>query len=321
MTQSQQPSQCAFIARYQWLKEQLAFDDRRLPRLTCERFQTWYEELHPEAISLIFPSAYMNNPASMFGHTFLRIDRKGQTESTRILAYTINYAARVPADAGLEYVFKGVFGGYHGYFSTVPYYMKVQEYRDIDNRDIWEYSLRFNPGQIRALLMHTWELGSGYFDYYFFKENCAYHILSLLEVADPTLHLTDQFVFWTIPVDTIRLVTGQNHLVKDITFRPSRSTQVKRKRESLTSAEEGLAESADPRCLIRADIGISEPFHRPTGLSVWIWRRIISNTNFLPGDPSAHDTQSLIPFSFDQQRSELKTSFRRLFHSAIYRVS
>lgn len=180
----------------------------------------------------------MNNPASMFGHTFLRIDHKGQTESTRILAYTINYAARVPPNAGIEYAVKGIFGGYHGFFSTVPYYMKVKEYRDIDNRDIWEYTLRFNREQIRKLLMHTWELGSGYFDYYFFKENCAYQILSLLEMADPTLHLTDQFVFWTIPVDTIRLVTSQNDLVDEVTFRPSRTTQIKRKRETLTSDEQ-----------------------------------------------------------------------------------
>ncbi|MCB9710366.1 MAG: DUF4105 domain-containing protein [Nitrospiraceae bacterium] len=28
------------------------------------------EELKPASISFIFPSAYMDNPASMFGHSF-----------------------------------------------------------------------------------------------------------------------------------------------------------------------------------------------------------------------------------------------------------
>ncbi len=125
---SRQPAQCAFIARYQWLKEKLSFDDDRLPPQPCERFHRWYVDFDAESVSLIYPSAYMNNPASMFGHTLLRIDQKGQTEQTRILAYTINYAAEVPPDAGVEYAIRGIFGGYKGYFSTIPYYLKVQEY-------------------------------------------------------------------------------------------------------------------------------------------------------------------------------------------------
>lgn len=234
---SKQPAQCAFIARYTWLKERLAFDEARLPPLPCERFHNWYGELNPIGISLIFPSAFMNNPASMFGHTLLRIDQKGQTEQTRILAYTINYAADVPADEGISYAVKGVFGGYKGYFSTVPYYLKVQEYRDIENRDIWEYRLNLTDDQIRRMLMHAWELGNAYFDYFFFKENCSYHLLSLLDIANPEWHLTDRFLFWTVPVDTIRAVAAQPGLVGDIVYRPSRSTQIKRKRERLSPDE------------------------------------------------------------------------------------
>jgi hypothetical protein len=37
---SQQPARCAFIARYQWLKETLDIDESRLPRQPCERFQS-----------------------------------------------------------------------------------------------------------------------------------------------------------------------------------------------------------------------------------------------------------------------------------------
>ncbi len=239
---SKQPAQCAFIARYHWLKEQLKFDPIRLPPLTCERFDRWYEDFEVDSISLIFPSAFLNNPASMFGHTLFRVDQKGQTEQTRILAYTINYAAEVPAGAGLAYPIRGIFGGYRGYFSTIPYYLKVQQYRDIENRDIWEYRLNLTDHQLRRFLMHAWELGNAYFDYFFFKENCSYHILALLDYADPTLHLTDEFVLWTVPADTIRLVVSKSGLVSDITYRPSRSTVIKRKRESLSGEERDLAQ-------------------------------------------------------------------------------
>jgi hypothetical protein len=234
---SQQPAQCALIARYHWLKDRLAFDDGRLPPVSCERFDRWYADFEVQSITLIFPSAFMNNPASMFGHTLLRVDQKGQTEQTRILAYTINYAADVPPDAGIAYPIRGIFGFYKGYFSTIPYYLKVQEYRDIENRDIWEYRLNFTPVQLRRFLMHAWELGNAYFDYFFFKENCSYHLLALLEYADPSLHLTDQFTFWTVPADTVRLIAAQPGLVSEIAYRPSRSTIIRRKRESLSSGE------------------------------------------------------------------------------------
>lgn len=239
---SKQPAQCAFAARYAWLKERLAFDPMRLEPLHCERFERWIEEFNAQSISLIFPSAFMNNPASMFGHTFLRIDQKGQTTQTRLLAYTINFAADVPPEEGMAFAVRGIFGGYRGYFSTIPYYLKVQEYRDIENRDIWEYRLNFSEQQVRRLLMHAWELGNAAFDYFFFKENCSYHLLSLLEYANPSLHLTDQFLFWTVPADTVRLLAAQPGLVSDIAFRPSRVTLIRRKREHLSEPEQGLVQ-------------------------------------------------------------------------------
>ena len=234
---SKQPAQCAFIARYHWLKEQLAIDETKLPLIHCERFDMWFNELNAESVTLIFASAFLDNPASMFGHTFLRVDQKGQTEQTRLLAYTINYAAEVPPDSGALYPIKGIFGGFKGYFTTPPYYLKVQEYRDIENRDIWEYRLHFSEHQVRRLLEHAWELGSTYFDYFFFKENCSYHILSLFEYADPALHLTDQFHVWTVPADTVRLIAAHPRLVEEIVYRPSRRTTIRRKWERLSTHE------------------------------------------------------------------------------------
>jgi hypothetical protein len=238
---SRQPAQCAFIARYHWLRERLQFDDSRLPKLACERFDRWFNDFEAQSITLIFPSAFLNNPASMFGHTFLRVDQRGQTDQTKILAQTVNYAAYVPPDAGLAYPIRGLFGGYSGYFSTYPYYLKVQEYRDIENRDIWEYRLNFTEPQVKRLLMHSWELGNAAFDYFFLKENCSYHLLALLEYADPTLHLTDKFFMWTVPADTVRLIASKPGLVTSIAYRPSRSNVIRRKRESLPASERELA--------------------------------------------------------------------------------
>ena len=235
---SRQPARCAFIARYEWLKSALAIDESRLPPEPCERFRSWYKELNPASLSLIFPAAFLNNPASSFGHLLLRVDQKGQTEATRILAYTINYAAELPPDTGMEYVYLGVFGGYTGYFSTMPYYLKAKEYGDFENRDIWEYRLNFTQDQLHRVLLHAWEMGNASFDYFFFKENCAYHILALLDLADPDLYLADRFLLYTFPSEGVRAIAATPYLVQDAVFRPSRRTRIMRGREAL-NADEG----------------------------------------------------------------------------------
>ncbi len=234
---SVEPAPCSFIARYHWLKQHVDLSYLQLSISSCQRYTRWVNELNPESVSVIFPSAYMNNPASMFGHTFLRINQIGQTSGTTILAYTINYAANVPPNPGIEYAFKGIFGWYHGRFSTLPYYMKIQEYQDLENRDMWEYQLTLTKKQTLRMLRHVWELRNIYFDYFFIKENCAYHLLSLLEVANPQLHLTEHFTFWTVPANTIRWIARQPGLVKATTFRPSQSTAIQRKYQSLTPGE------------------------------------------------------------------------------------
>lgn len=252
---SQQVAQCAFIARYQWLKEKLAIDDRRLAPQRCERFEFWYAEQKADSVTLVFPSAYLNNPASMFGHTLLRIDQKGQTEQTRILAYTLNFAADVPPGRDPLFPLKGIFGGLKGYFSTIPYYVKVREYGDIENRDIWEYRLHLAPAQIRRMLMHAWELGNAYFDYYFFKENCSYHLLSLLEVANPDWHLMDRFVFWTVPTDTVRAVTEQPGFVGEAVYRPARSTVIQWRRKQVSDEEfQWMQRIVDDPSLSRSEV-------------------------------------------------------------------
>ena len=77
-TDKAQNPQCRFIARYHWLKEELHFDPARMREHPCKRFDQWHAALDPHQITLVFPAAYLNNPASMYGHTLLRIDAKDQ---------------------------------------------------------------------------------------------------------------------------------------------------------------------------------------------------------------------------------------------------
>ena len=241
-TDRTQNPQCRFIARYHWLKQELQFDPRRLPEQPCGRYRRWRDTLDPGAVTLVFPAAYLNNPASLYGHTLLRIDGRDQDERTRLLSYAINYAAATDETNGLVFAVRGLFGGYPGLFGIGPYYVKVREYNDLENRDIWEYELNLDDAEIERLLMHVWELGPIRFDYFFFDENCSYHLLSLFDVARPGLRLTDEFPAWAIPADTVRAVVEQQGLLRRVTYRPARSTLLQHRQAQLSTAEVTLAE-------------------------------------------------------------------------------
>jgi hypothetical protein len=106
----------------------------------------------------------------------------------------------------------------------------VAEYSNIEHRDIWEYQLNLTEEEVRRLVMHVWELRDIYADYYFFDENCSFDLLLLLEVARPSLQLTDVFLdnkarFWVIPVDTIRVIK-ESGLITAEKYRPSQATRI-----------------------------------------------------------------------------------------------
>ncbi len=240
-TDKRQNPQCAFIARYHWLKSKLHFDPTRLPEQECRRFNNWYQAINPDQITLIFPAAYLNNPSSMFGHTLLRVDMPNQDERTRLLSYAINYAAETTETNGAIFAVKGLTGGYPGFFSIMPYYEKVKEYSDLENRDIWEYQLNFTHAEIRRLLEHAWELGPVRFDYYFFSENCSYQLLTLFDVARPGINLSQAFPAWAIPSDTVREVLNRKGLLKKAVYRPSSLTLLQHRLDQLDDGEQELA--------------------------------------------------------------------------------
>src|SRR5207302_9545050 len=144
-------------------------------------------------------------PSSTYGHTFLLLKKKGQG-GDELLDYAVNFAADLENDNGFLYAVKGLMGGYRGRFSTFPYYMKVQEYSNLESRDLWEYDLRLSEPEIERLMQHLWELGNVRIRYFFFNKNCSYYLIPLLEVVEPHRDFKKPFIFKTIPVDTIRAV-------------------------------------------------------------------------------------------------------------------
>ena len=234
-----QHPQCRFIARFEWLNEHLTFDKKLMPRYDCPGFNQWIANIDPTSATMIFTSYYLGDPGTMFGHTLIRINPQLERKNA-LLGHAIYYAADVDSRNTTlpEYVFNGVFGGYKGRFKIQPYYQTVQNYNEIQVRDIWEYDLNLNEIEVNRMMKHVWELESTHFDYFFFKENCSYQLLSLIEAARPSLHLQDDFFLWTIPIDTIKRLIAHQGIVKNTTYRPSRWNRLLQKLNLLTLLEQ-----------------------------------------------------------------------------------
>lgn len=234
----EQTAQCRYPARYQWLSSQVPGDLLPTnPAPSCPALDRFLAELSPSTISLIFPESYLKNPASLFGHTFLRIDPTGKSRRNVLLGYAVNFGARTKDPIGLTYAYKGLFGKYMGRYTLAPYGEMVKEYGDIEHRDIWEYPLRLSPQESEFLLLHLRELEGSFFDYYFLDENCSFQILALLEAVRPSLQLTKHFPLRTIPGDTLITLSRTDNLLGPPIYRPALRTRLSRQISRLDERE------------------------------------------------------------------------------------
>lgn len=226
---------CRFPLRYKWLNQQQGLP-WKADFSNCKKYVSFFSKLAAKRASIIFSSYYLTNPNSAFGHTLLRLSRFDDKNETEMLDYGINYAAKANETNPFLYAVKGLFGGFRGEFAAIPYYYKIREYSDFEFRDLWSYDLKLTFPEVLEMVDHIWELGNTHFDYFYFRENCSYHLLSILEVARPTLDLTSNYDLYSIPADTIRLLKKEG-LIEEGKRRESTYSRLKRLSRNLTQKE------------------------------------------------------------------------------------
>ncbi len=232
-------AQCRFPARFRLVKTLLSEHDISLtfPNIACPGYRQWREKVNGQRATLVFASSYLNSPSSMFGHTFLRFDADDVSEQSDWLSYALNFGAVVEkGDNSMLYAYKGLVGGYSGYFAMMPYYEKIKEYSKMENRSLWEYPLNLSPTEVDTLLAHVWELRDVAFTYFFFDENCSYRLLELIEVAKPGVELTAPFRAHAIPIDTVRKLDASG-LLSDSVYRASASDKLLFNAQQLSKSE------------------------------------------------------------------------------------
>lgn len=180
---------CDIPARAYWLQEQGI-----LPNIerSCTKIP------HPEGnLNWIQVSSFLGNPASTFGHVLIR--QSDNDNSENLTDASFNYGAQVPLNENpVSYIFKGLFGGYHGFFATSDYFKQDAAYSKNEQRDMWEYTLDLTPSQKKLINYHLNELQNKEFRYFFIKQNCGFRIASLLELVYQD-RVTNRLTPWFAP--------------------------------------------------------------------------------------------------------------------------
>lgn len=223
---------CYFPARYRFL---LNHHINVKPFPKCPEYEKFKADLAPRGITLLYTDAYMNNPSSLFGHVLFRIDTRRQ--GTQLMAHGANYGAMVDRNAnGLFFAVLGLTGGYMGSWTVKPYYDVINLYNNIENRDIWEFSLDLTDEELVFFIAHLWEIGQTQARYFFFSENCAYMLLELLDAVRPELGLAARFDKHVIPVSTVKVI-AQKGLVSNEVYRPSRQSRIQSLYDDMSDTE------------------------------------------------------------------------------------
>lgn len=231
--------QCRYLARTAWLKKALSIPELLIE--SCPERNQWKQQLGATELYIVFASSDLNSAGSSFGHTFLRVHNPKNKKERELLDYGINYAAITGTDSGALYALKGLFGFYPGAYSMLPYYQKIQEYTNLEGRNLWEYKLQLNPEEVEFVIDHLLELEGSFAPYYFLSDNCSQQIIELIEVARPSLPLSAHFVDATIPLDTLKVLNSYG-LISDEKTRPSLQSEWRTRFAELNSDQKDKLE-------------------------------------------------------------------------------
>ena len=253
---------CRFPARRRLLDDTLHFG-AALGAPACPALARYLTEVDPQAITVVYSANYLNNPASAFGHTFLRLRKRiatGNTTTNDGLDRSVEYTADSDTNNPFLYAFKGLTGLFPGFFRFHSFASKVHEYGNAEARDLWEYDLALSNGEVTLLTLHLWELSVTHLDYYYLTKNCSYHVLATLEAAVPRIDLVDHLNFVVLPRDTIKALFTVPGLVRDSRYRPSLRSQFRAQVARLGAPQKNAVQrlSLDPFAPLPSNLTLAE---------------------------------------------------------------
>jgi len=117
----------------------------------------------------------------------------------------------------------------------------VQNYGEVQQRDIWEYELNLTQKENELLLGHIWEVLGEKYDYYFLTKNCASRMGEVLDILDG-VNVTPKNPMWVTPHSLLQNMAAETidgrSLIKTIKYHPSRQSRFYRRFSNLAYDEQ-----------------------------------------------------------------------------------
>ncbi|MGQ0506584.1 MAG: lipoprotein N-acyltransferase Lnb domain-containing protein [Myxococcaceae bacterium] len=152
----------------------------------CPAFDGWAAVDSLSHLEILLVAASGRRPESLFGHLALQLVRKeGSVVSGPSFGSVVQLVALTgDLEGGWEYVLRGLTGGFSASVVTTAMAGVAHQSLEREQRTIRRYRLNLTDSEQRHLLDRIWELERrGYFDYFFFTDNCASLLLTLLSGA------------------------------------------------------------------------------------------------------------------------------------------
>jgi len=237
---------CKFPARYLWLSKQINLPNYAEIPNYCKKLSKWSVYKDTESISVILVSGYLGNPASTFGHSFLKLNSNNQNLENDLFDSSINFGALVPdSEPIIKYIFKGIFGGYEAGFSDKYFYTQDLIYSHTEFRDMWDYKLNINEYERKLLLFYFWEVVGKKFKYYFLNKNCGYRVSDALELISNE-PIIDSANAWYAPIETfhkLESISKNTSIISDVKYIPSSQKRLYSRYLLLNSIEQNTINS------------------------------------------------------------------------------
>ena len=202
---------CKYPARYKWLNSKL---DLNITNKNCHELDDFLKPAFKN-ISIVFTTERYNSPASVFGHTFIKLE-------SNTIPYVIDYTAKVPDRINsFMYAYNGLTGKYKSKYKLMSFFYKDYEYRNSEFRDLMNFNLEFNEDEINNILLHLFEIKNTDQDYYFISRNCSSELIKLLDMGSYNTQLSNDLDLVTLPIDIVYILKKHN-LVREISTQISK---------------------------------------------------------------------------------------------------
>jgi hypothetical protein len=212
-------AQCRYPARLEFLLENGVIEASRLPKSDCKEYEIYLQKVPFERVYTVFVAEDQSNPASIMGHTILKI--AGEDESGVTREHSFSFMALMNESGNLKRYINAVLNGSDGSYVLAPYYETIETYIYNERRSLWEFELNLSNKAKMRLKKHLWELKETPISYQFITHNCNTAIEAILSAADKTFG-DDKYWLFSTPIEYLQEL-DQRDKIKSVAMKPSKN--------------------------------------------------------------------------------------------------